>query len=446
MKLFKSIFSLETSSLALLLILYTILIHVLYIVYYKYSFELSYNGLLFIFDFSAEKYLFCLLETILILLFSIKNLQDSSFSAITMAILNCLYFIPGCVQQAVTNEPWGYIMFFFSFWVFMEIWLKIIKPIPLFPFLRIFKVKNKEKYLYIVSVVTIFLALSLMFYHGRSFSMSNFQETLLDVYGVRAEATLAKTHWIIVNIQLWCAYFIVLMTTYFSIRRKWIIVIFLVVAEIALFLIAANRIFLFFEIAAILVGVLKINTKHIAFLMTIISLGLLVEVNIIDIGLVFNDVFRRFAIVPNRISGFYYDYFSFHSPDYLKSLYDRFFSFLGMHSYYADHPISRIIGDNYLGWEVGCNTGMVGGSMFCFGFGALLFSTFGYIMTFRIYEGAISGFNNPSMNLIFSVVLASLAINTYAFLANFINLSYFILLYISLSPICNTNLLSNRTK
>lgn len=442
-----SFFSISNSNIRnwICLICYVVIIHILYLKYYEAAFEFSYEGNLFIFNFNREKYLFCLLETLIISKVTIRNMMDMSLTAITLVFLNYLYFIPGIVQQAVTNEPWAYMLFFFAFWSMMEFWLY---KLPAHTYSRLgckLSKINKERYLFYTSFFAIILAHVLMVYHGKSFSISNFQETLLDVYGVRAEATLAGTHWIIVNIETWTAYFIVLATGYYSYLRKWALVVFLVIAEIAVFLIAANRIFLFFEIAAIIVGSFHITAKKMNVLMVLIAMILLVEVNIIDFGLVVNDVFRRFAIVPNRISGFYFDYFSTHSPDYLRSLYDRTFSLIGLHSYYADHSISRIIGDVYFGRVVGCNTGLVGGSMFCFGFFSLIFSTFGYIMALRIFEGAIYQFEKPYITLLLAIILGSLSINTYALLANLFNTSYFLLLYLSIIPLGIKTVKTNNT-
>ena len=80
-------------------------------------------------------------------------------------------------------------------------------------------------------------------------------------------------------------------------------------------------------------------------------------------------------------------------------MYDRTSTLLGFHSIYVEKPISRMIGEVYLGWAAGCNTGLVGGCMFCFGYLAAIISTFGYIMAFRLYEGTIATFQNPKQNI-----------------------------------------------
>ena len=96
-----------------------------------------------------------------------------------------------------------------------------------------------------------------------------------------------------------------------------------------------------------------------------------------------------------------------------------------------------MIGEVYLGWAAGCNTGLVGGCMFCFGYLAAIISTFGYIMAFRLYEGTIATFQNPSVKYSLAITLVSLSINTYGLLANLINTNYFLMLYLTLAPFAN---------
>lgn len=414
---------------------YVFIIHMLFIKYYETTFELSYNGDLYVFSFNTSKYLFCAIETVFFIKIIYKTLKDTSLTAIIFEILTFLYFIPGSVQQAATDEPWAYMVFYFFFWIMLYFWMKKIPPFKIHLIKILLNRKDAKKYFLRVTVFALILAFILLGYHGKSFSFSLFQETLLDIYEVRAEETMAGTHWLITTIELWAAYFIVIATAYYSYLRKWTLVPILVVAEIALFLIAANRIFLFFEIAAICLGLFRVKENRLVLLMLIVAVLLFAEVLIIDYGLVFTDVFRRYSIVPNRIGGFYYDYFSTHTPDYLRSMYDRIASFMGLRSPYYNPPISKIIGQTYFGTNMGCNTGLVGGSMFCFGYGALLFSTFGYITTFRLFESTISFARNTPIKIILAFILASLAINQYAFLANLFSLSYMLLLFLSLTPL-----------
>ena len=276
-----------------------------------------------------------------------------------------------------------------------------------------------------------------MLYHHKSFSIANLQETLLDVYDVRAEDANKGIHWIIVNIKLWAAYLIVLLTGYYVYQRKWVISIILLIAESSLFLLAANRIFLFLELGAIGVGLFRIDYKKTPLVMFALAILLLIEVNVIDVGLLFNDVFRRYTIVPNKISVFYFDYFSTHTPDFLRSMYDRTTTLIGLHSPYITTSIAHIIGETYFGWHVGCNTGLVGGSMFCFGYLSVIISTFGYIMAFRLYEGTITALQNPAVKYSLAITIVSLSINTYALLANLINTSYFLMFYVTLAPLAS---------
>lgn len=419
---------------AICLLGYVVFLHILFVKYYAVTFEFSYNGDLFIIDFNWAKYIFSLLESLIILKVTLFNISVAGLSNTIMSILNLLYFIPGVVQQAVTNEPWQYMIHYFCFWVFMELWLIVIKKKSFNLFRKKFEV-NISSYFKVVSFFAVLMGVAIMLYNNKSFSISNLQETLLDVYGVRAEAKLAGVHWIIINIEYWVAYFSVLALTYYACKRKWIYTFILLLTLLSLFLIQANRIFFFLSGISFGVGLFRVKVSKMPVFVSLLGIILLIEVYILDVGLLITDVFRRFSIVPNKISTFYYDYFLGHSPDYLRSMYDRFFSLLGLSSSYIHPPIGEIIGDVYFGREVNCNTGLVGGSMFCFGIPSLIVSTFGYILTFRIYEGLIEKINQPVVEFSFAVLLSVLAINTHAFLANFLNTSYFLLLYMSLIPL-----------
>lgn len=45
---------------------YTFIMHILYLRYYQYTFEFSYEGLLFVYNFNEAKYIWALLESIVI--------------------------------------------------------------------------------------------------------------------------------------------------------------------------------------------------------------------------------------------------------------------------------------------------------------------------------------------------------------------------------------------
>lgn len=46
---------------------YTFIMHILYLRYYQYTFEFSYEGLLFVYNFNEAKYIWALLESIVII-------------------------------------------------------------------------------------------------------------------------------------------------------------------------------------------------------------------------------------------------------------------------------------------------------------------------------------------------------------------------------------------
>lgn len=424
----------------LLLVVYAALLHILFISFFKYTFQYSSRGKLFIYDFNSAKYAFCLLETLIIICFTVKKVKIDGLAERIMLLLNMLYFLPGVVQQAATNAPWGYIFYYLAFWVGMEAWLKLIKPRPGSRLGKYIKVKNIYMYMAALTVLAIGVVFFMGFYTGRVFSISNLLEAMHDTYGVRADAKEQSIHWILLNFEYWAAYFMVIMIALYTERKKYLLVLVLLLAEAALFVIQGNRIIMFLAFAAVGIGLLSVDNKKLTLGLLLIMAIILVEVIVRDSGFLFTNVFRRYSVVPNRLGEQYYDYFLTHEPDLLRTRYNRIFRLLGITSPYTSSPIGLTIGKQYYGTMMNANNGLVGGSMYVFKFAAPVISTFGYIFGFRMFESATYSIRNTRVSVAIALILATLAINSSSLLASIFALTYFMMLYLCLIPLSSSEM------
>ena len=419
----------------LLLEVYIALLHILYIHFFKDVFRLNYRGLLFVFDPNWNKYLVCLAETLVIFFFSTKKIRSESLAETAMLFLNLLYFLPGVVQQAVTNSEWKYMLFFFSFWVGMEFWLWVIRPRKGSFLGKFFRAENGYIYLLVLTAFAVVIAVFMDVYTGRYLTISNLVYTLNEIYEVRAAAKEQSIHWIIISFEYWAAYFCIIMITYFLSRKDYVASIILAITELALFVVQGNRIFLFLLIAAILIGLLKVNNRRIVCAFVLLAFLMMLEIIITKSSETITDMFRRYSVVPNRLGDRYFDFFQTNEPDLLRSQYDRITRLFGIRSPYSSPAIGLRIGRKYFLSEMNANSGLAAGGVFSFRYAGPVVSTLGYILSFRMFENVTYGMKNQKIVIVVAFVLASLAINMPEMLAAIFSPSYLLLLYLCMIPL-----------
>lgn len=417
--------------------LYVTLIHILTLYYFGETLATSERGRLFIYDFNSTKYLFCLIETVFFLFFLFSHFKRQSFPDICFVFLLLLYFIPGVVQQAATNSEWGYMFFFFMFWFVMEIWNIFFMGLKEKQDIMIIKRDHIEKWFTYLLVLSIIITLVLLVLYQKSFSIGYLILVMSDVYEIRANATSSNIHWIFTNLEYWAAYFSVIATSFFAARRKWWLVLVLIIVNLSIFILEAFRMFLFLEIIALFIGVFRIKINKIPFIFVIFALILFFEVSIFEKGLIITDIYRRFSLVPNRISEFYYDYFQTNEPDYLRIAYSRISASLGYPSPYEKDNIGHIISNYYIGVDGGMNNGLVGGGMFSFGYYSLMITTFGYTLVYYLFGKYVESLKDSNLLIIIAFFMVSLSANLPYFLATLISPSYLLLLLLTLIFICN---------
>lgn len=417
------------------LVVYVVIVHILFLFFFRNTFLTSYNGLLFQYNFNSEKYIICIVETFFMCSSVVFFMEYQRLAETIVVFLTLIYFIPGAVQQAVTNSTWDYMAYFFVFWVGIIAWTVILRPHNYCCLGKMATADDPEKYMLMISAISLIVTLSLSIYMGRFLTISNFMQTISDVYAVRAESTQQSVHWLILSLEYWAAYFMIAAIAFFSERKNWKIVVVLFVGEMALFVLQGNRIILFLALVAMGIGLFKIDNKRLLFGLVVIMIVCFVEVNVSSAGGITTDTFRRYTIVPNRLGEQYYDFFLTHVPDYLRSTNDRITNMLGLSSPYYSPNIGHIIGQQYYGVTMGANTGLVGGAAFCFGMAGPVISTFGCVFSFRLFEGVTAGLKDSNLIMAVALLIGSLVINTPAMLKGLFSLSYILFLYLSFVPL-----------
>lgn len=422
----------------IIMIAYVAIMHICYICFFGETFSGSYGGKLFVADFDIGKYAVCIIETLLLIHTANRIIEKpESLTRTCILALDLLYFAPGFIQCAVLNHTWGYIFYYFLFWIFVNIWELIIrakeKPAFQIPLRHTFDI---NRYAYILFFIALAVVAFLMIYHRKSFSVSNLIYTISDVYDVRATAKASGTHWLINNMKDWAALSIVVLVAFFTERRKWPITIILIFCELCLFLIRADRIIIFLAILAVAIGIFKIDKTKLLYFILAMAIGILIEVSINPSGGIITDIFRRYSIVPNRLGEQYFDFFirKGNVSDFLRTHYDLFLSRIGVTTPYTETRVGMLIGYEYYGREMNSNNGLVGASCFEFGILGFIISSFGLVFGLRMFENATYPIRNDKLIMAIVVVLATFAINSPVFLAGIFSLSYLMPFYLCIVP------------
>lgn len=359
--------------------------------------------------------LFCfvsLLVSILCMFLVKKRYMNITFtSQITTLILIFLYFIPGFFINSTVNVS---VDFFISYLVFFLVFVfaDILFPYPKKPILLPYKISCKTEHFIVVG--TIAIVVLLMLFVNKSFNLvGDFLRAVRDTYTVRKEAAVSNIHWFFLGIEYWAAYFSIVMVTYYSMKKKRITALFFILVVLYFFTIQANRVMLFYLLAALVIGVMKeIDDKYIAGGLVLISLLMFVEVIIApDNGKFITSFFTRFSVIPNRLGENYFDYFRSNTPDYLRLQFPRIMKLLGLPSAYADPPIAMVIGDVYYGMVMRANTGMIGSASLHFGIVGVFLEPVFIVLFLRLLDKITFGFENYKMRLVISLLMATMLIN-----------------------------------
>lgn len=408
-------------------ILYIILMFVICIRYLPVALENSYNGLLFPASINYNRlYVSGIVSIILFLLIKKRYSKIKTVSDAIMLLLVLLYFLPGIIICGVCETDKMYFVYYLTFLFFTIFFERAICFSEKFLSQKISIKHNLDN---IFTILILIIALFFIFFFDYSFSISKLIIAATDVYGVRADAS--DHHWFFFTLEQWSVYFGAILITYSLKKNRWKVALALIICEIFFFTMQANKIDIFVTIFAIILGCKNINTREIAFCSFFILVIIFIECLFFDQGLIATNIFRRFSIVPNRISTCYYDYFQTHSPDFLRSVFTRInYYILGISSQYPN--IAHTIGETYFYKGMGANTGMIAPGFYAYGNWGILIESFCIVVFIKIINSVCKGINSISLKLVIAIIFTVLLINLPFPLANLFKLSYVFLLVLSI--------------
>ena len=237
--------------------------------------------------------------------------------------------------------------------------------------------------------------------------------------------------WIIIAIEYWASYFGFVMITYYIRRKKYWLATLFVICELFYFILQGNRIFPFFIIIAVVLGIFNLNREVTKYVFLGIAGVQVLEYLILgnnSLGF-FTNVFRRFSIVPNMISTSYFDYFQNLPKDWLRGTFTNLFGLFGLASPYG-YDINYLIGQKYYGFRMYANNGMFGGAFFEFGSLGILIDTAMFVVVLRIFEKTLKRTDN-NIKFMFAVIFGTLAINTPVIWSGCFKLSYLLMVLLT---------------
>lgn len=391
---------------------YIILLYILAIEIWPLNNSDEFRMYQYILDINEAKLIFSIICSVIIWLFiSQKYYAIKNFTHQAILLLIILYFLPGIVMAGALNFEWKYmIQYMLYFLVLMIADRFFLYPKHLFPELT----KDSIK---IARIVIIIVSLLYPFYmarvYSKSFSLTELMLTLNDPYGARMAARDVNIFWFILAIEYAEVYFDAILITHFIKTKRKALAIAFIVVGLFYFILQGNRQFVLFVILGIVFGFLNPNKKIIAISFLSILAIQFVEFYVIHnfniVGPITN-VYRRFCLVPNKISSQYFDYFQINQPDYLRGVFTRICSLLNLESPYGNNQIGFIIGNAYYGWAMNANNGLFGGAYFEFGDLGFIIDPVMFVLILRLIEKILYR-ADQSIKFITAIVFITIAIN-----------------------------------
>lgn len=366
----------------------------------------------YLLDINDAKLLFSIVCAIIMWWFiNSKYYIVDNFSHQVILLLILLYFLPGIVMGGVLNFEWSYMIQFMLYFIVLVIADKLT-PYPK----KCFNEFTKNSAIIaqeIIIVVSLLYPLFMARVYSKSFSLTELLLTLNDPYGARTASKEMNISWVILAIEYAGIYFDAVLITHFIKSKKKVLAVAFVIVGLFYFILQGNRQFVLFVIFGLLFGFLQPNKKVIAYAFLALLAIQLGECFLIHddntIGPITN-VFRRFSLVPNKISSQYFDYFQFNQPDLLRGVFTRISSLLGIESQYGNNQIGYIIGNRYYGWAMNANNGLFGGAYFEFGDFGFLIDPIMFVIILRLIEKILYRADN-SIKFITSIVFITISIN-----------------------------------
>lgn len=313
------------------LLIYKLIIDIFYVFFiYKYY---EYMG--FSLDYSAYKYFFSLIFLVILFIFSPKDEKEPSSIFLQLHLI--IMYIPMLTIYAFMDKHNEFMLANVLAFLLQCILVKLI------PNIKIVRVKNSKKLLYLlICIITIVVYVSMIRANGiPSLSALN----ILNVYEIRSNVTYPP---LMNYLVFWQAKVInpFLITVAYLKRSKSFLII-SISLQIFIYMITAHKSFLFIPIAIIIICRILKKVDFFKFSTAVAAGGSFIILihHIISKSLLLPSILiRRFLLVPAHIKFSYYDFFSNNPYMYFSS---GFFGHIFGITYPYDVNIANLIGDIY---------------------------------------------------------------------------------------------------
>ena len=310
-------------------------------------------------------------------------LRRNTISDMVLSFLILMYYIPGTTLFAFMHNNVGYFVFVTLFFILL-LFLNRLIPVP-----DISVGTNSEtdylKYV-VVGLCLVNIGISAVYSNFRiSFDFSEFYESRFEAreYGIPSP---------LMYLFNWSRFILPLSAIYYLLIKRFSLAALISFAQILCFSFNGKKsgVFLFFGAFLIYLVYNKSLLSKIP-----LYLGLMIGVSTIAIymsgwSLIGQYVIRRVIFVPSMLGYDYYDFFSTHELDYLRSSFLRHLGFVSPYE-----SISRVIGYAYAGenemGEANLNTGLCGDAFANFGWFSLLLYPLLIVITLKITNACFKG-------------------------------------------------------
>ena len=292
----------------------------------------------------------------LILGTKILNLKENA-SSIILYFIYLFYFVP--FTSMVAYNAFENVIYELSYMVY---WLILVWG---YSFLKKYDLKrndsleskNNNIYLFVFYLIIIIICLNILFI-GFVYTGFNFSFNLYDIYIMREMSNVIElpvlSSYLLTSAQL-C---IPIAIFYFATLKKYFFVVVLFVFSFLIFVTLAFKSTFFIGLLSMIIILLKIKYDRIKVLLSfcILCLSAIFEYIIFKTEFIVELIIRRALFWPNLLSFQYYDYFTYHSPDYFIS---SVFKWSGLDSEFSQTRIVKVIGETYYGYEMPANNGLL---------------------------------------------------------------------------------------
>lgn len=364
------------------LLLYKIFLDLLYVEYVHPNYEYYHFELHYDLGYQIVGYIL----SITMSLFVPKLFKKARLTDIVIALLIIMYFIPYTTILGYCSLNFSYALFVFLYLVLMLVCNNIVdlgkKKI------RFIDRKIADTKLFVCMILgCCFIAILVSgLYAGFRISFD-----LSEYYEYRAAARENAMPSVINYLYNWSVIGLDIGLAYCLIKKKTVLSILVVLSNLLAFSYNGKKSVLFILIVVIFVS-LMYKSKYIKLIpQAFCGLAVLAYVEFLLRGseaFIAKHFIRRMLFIPPFMGTLYYDFFSKHEFDFLRTSVLRRFGFVS--PYASAGKIPRLIGQEYFGnvgiMAMNANTGLCGDAYSNFGFWSLLVAPLAVVLVFKMIE------------------------------------------------------------